>query len=293
MCRRLERVLNFSRNDAADIDDANALAVSLKNFSLNYITHCTEAQLAALILDSDVWRQSVAASVQAADFRSEIEKLTSDPVNMSKRLKSRASEEPDKGTCDAILVIPIPNPLRESKDAGAAKAAKFLEEFAFTQLSDDKSDSIVRGKETQVDVPSRPSSLLPPQTSTKLSSPMEEFTKQERKQLLDNPLCAARSESSFSPPFTISDLSVIDSTALFLPELIAEHKKRDEDETKALNQERTYIVSAVRFLATIGIKGHPIFGLITSGKIGGVIMAWHSPSEDVCVLFHLASGASF
>jgi hypothetical protein len=293
VCCRLERALNFSRNDTADIDDANALAISLKNFSLSYSKHCNDAQSSTDILDLDVWRPSVAALVQAADFRFEIEKLTSDPVNMSKLLKSRASEEPDKGTCDAILVIPIPNPLREGKDAGTAKTAKFLEEFAFMRLSDDKSDSFVKVKEPQADVPSRSSSLLSPQTSTKSSSRMEEFTKQERKQLLDNPLCAARSESSFSSPFTISDLSVIDPTALFLPELIAEHKKRDEDETKALNQERTYIVSAVRFLATIGIKGHPIFGLVTSGRIGGVIMAWHSSSEDVCALFRLVFDASF
>ena len=262
--------------------DADAMLTSLQTFCRDYFDHCTDAQSAARRLDRDIQRESFAASTRADGFRSQLESLSSNPTNMSMVLKHHASKEPDTGICDAILVTPISKPLGD--EPNTSEVAEFLKDFGLVQ-------HVVKDKKAQGDVPSQSSSYLLPPTSARPESQTEQLTKEEEHQLLDNPLRAVRSESSSASTFRMPHISVIDSTALLLPQLIAEHKKRDEHETKALNQERTYIVSAARFLATIGIKGHPIFGLVTSGKIGGVIMAWHSESLDVCALAHLVYGS--
>jgi hypothetical protein len=88
---------------------------------------------------------------------------------------------------------------------------------------------------------------------------------------LDSELGVVRSELSSASTLEMPNLPVIDSEVLLLPELLVEHKRK-ENETKAPNQDRIYLVSAVKLFAAMGIKGHPIFG---------VIMAWHSTTQNV------------
>jgi hypothetical protein len=57
----------------------------------------------------------------------------------------------------------------------------------------------------------------------------------------------------------------------------------NETKTKALNQGRMYSVSAVTFLASLGITGYPVYCLITSGKMGGVLVTWHATKGKVRV----------
>ncbi|KAI0683971.1 hypothetical protein BC835DRAFT_1310776 [Cytidiella melzeri] len=71
----------------------------------------------------------------------------------------------------------------------------------------------------------------------------------------------------------------LSNTSLLLPSLIAEYKKPSQATVLyALNQTRMYCVSAVHFLAQIGIRATPVYGLATSGKQGVVLIA--SMSED-------------
>jgi hypothetical protein len=42
-----------------------------------------------------------------------------------------------------------------------------------------------------------------------------------------------------------------------------------------------YLVSTIKFLAVLGIKGFAVFGLMTSGQTGGILMAWQSETNDV------------
>ncbi|KAF7972508.1 hypothetical protein HWV62_17784 [Athelia sp. TMB] len=66
------------------------------------------------------------------------------------------------------------------------------------------------------------------------------------------------------------------ATALLLPVLVSAYKKQDHTQMKSVNQCRSYLISAVSFLASIGITEHRVFGLVTEGARGGVLMAWCS-----------------
>ena len=105
------------------------------------------------------------------------------------------------------------------------------------------------------------------------------------KKILQNPLGVSCSESNTNSSLPApTDLVSFDGNTLFLSCFVVEYKKWTDDATKALNQERTYLVSVVTHLATLGIKGFPVFGLVTSGQVGGVLMAWKSEVNDVRVL---------
>ena len=68
---------------------------------------------------------------------------------------------------------------------------------------------------------------------------------------------------------------------IVLPRFFAEHKKPVEPRGKPLNQLRMYLAAAVKFLAALEIYEFPVYGLVTEGKIGRVIMAWMSKDTKV------------
>jgi hypothetical protein len=271
---RLKMTLRFSKNDAVDIGDPDTLVSSQQVLVQDYFDHCSDAQSAARKLDVDIQDQAVSASVRAVAFRSQIKSLSEDPAGMAKIVKKRASAEPDTGKCDAILVTP--------GSVGATEIPVAFNLVKRSQSTDKKTSSDDKDKQSEDKGPSGTGSFLsPPPTTIPPLSHSSPLTL-EQISLLDNPLGVVRSESSSACALEMPDLPVIDSEALLLPELLVEHKKRTDRQTKALNQDRVYLVSAVKFLAATGIKGHPIFGLVTSGTIGSVIMAWHSSTQNVC-----------
>ena len=70
---------------------------------------------------------------------------------------------------------------------------------------------------------------------------------------------------------------------LAIPFLVCEYKKdKHESARVAQNQRLMYCVSTVRFLAAMGIKDFPIFGLATHGPHGTICAAWVSEKDDVC-----------
>jgi hypothetical protein len=130
------------------------------------------------------------------------------------------------------------------------------------------------------------SHLSPKDASASASTHLQTTLSPEMKKLLRNPLGVSCTESNSIPTIQISErlVSFEYKKLLLLSGFVVEYKKWNDDAAKALNQERTYLVSVVTHLATLGIKGFAVFGLITAGQVGGIAMAWQSKVDDVCPL---------
>jgi hypothetical protein len=55
-----------------------------------------------------------------------------------------------------------------------------------------------------------------------------------------------------------------------------ENKKNGKTVLQAFNQCRIYCISGVKFLAALGIVGVPVYGLVTTGLQGTIMVAWKS-----------------
>ncbi|KAG2070359.1 hypothetical protein BDR04DRAFT_1118400 [Suillus decipiens] len=66
---------------------------------------------------------------------------------------------------------------------------------------------------------------------------------------------------------------------LLLPVLLAKYKKDESAIFTAMNQMRTYLVSAVTFLSEFGLTDKPIFGLVVDGTLGAITMAWKTNNQ--------------
>ena len=73
--------------------------------------------------------------------------------------------------------------------------------------------------------------------------------------------------------------------------LVIKQKYGEEPGNPARNMLRLSCVSAVRFLATLGIYNYPVFGMVTYGKYGLPCITWSIKGEDVsnCSLTHKIS----
>ncbi|KAI0343412.1 hypothetical protein BDW22DRAFT_1428019 [Trametopsis cervina] len=159
--------------------------------------------------------------------------------------RKQAGKEPRKGKCDAIFFLPI-------EDAGS-NSFKFLKCSKRPQPKQHSDVGMDEGG------PSRERDNLP--LISLLNS-----------SLYMNPLDGARKDTPVRPRRVLPAQRL--STALLLPCLIAEYKKSSHKSImEALNQARMYCVSAVHFLAAIGIREWPVYGLVTNGPEGVVIMA--------------------
>ena len=63
---------------------------------------------------------------------------------------------------------------------------------------------------------------------------------------------------------------------LCVPFLFVENKKDGKTVLQAFNQCRIYCVSGVKFLAALGVFGEPVYGLVTTGLQGTIMVAWNS-----------------
>ena len=74
---------------------------------------------------------------------------------------------------------------------------------------------------------------------------------------------------------------------LHLPVLLVNHQIHEcglDEATR--NRQRLNCVSAVQFLASLGIKDFPVYGLATSGQYGYVSSTWFSSADNVRRLSH-------
>jgi hypothetical protein len=275
-------MLNFSRNDAVDIEDANTLVSEQTNFAHGYQRHCGHAYLAALdYCQMDVQDQAIAATKRASEFRAQINDSSKDIQKRADTVRNRATREPHTGKCDAILVTSTPAFwIRD----GNPDAAKFLDNFSFVLGTKSTTSKSQTKPETQSTVPPTPDSLMIPTIAATIRRPSPSPSGQGKTVDPLDPFYVCCTESRPAPALTNPDnsnASVINWTDLLLPAFVVENKKMDETKTKALNQGRMYSVSAVTFLASLGITGYPVYCLVTSGKMGGVLVTWHATKGKV------------
>lgn len=275
---RLERTLRFPRNDAADATDSHKVMDAQRALSEDYTSHCSIAQIAASYSrDAAVRDQALAASVQAFAFRSELESFKSE--YFLDTVKQHAAVEPSTGICDAILVTPVHF---GEQNPGILEAKDYLKEFSLVRLPRYKPPKRRRPDKQNQDVaPSGPSSHLSPATASSSTSSRPGPLSVEQRMILKNPLRVSSTESISAPTLSIPEGSPFDSNVILLSGFVAEYKKTSQTEDAALNQERMYLVSTVKFLTVLGIKGFAVFGLMTSGQKGGILMAWQSETNDV------------
>jgi hypothetical protein len=275
---RLERTLRFPRNDAADATDSHKVMDAQRALSEDYTSHCSIAQIAASYSrDAAVRDQALAASVQAFAFRSELESFKSEYFLAT--VKQHAAVEPSTGICDAILVTPVHF---GEQNLGILEAKDYLKEFSLVRLPRYKPPKRRRpDKQIQDVAPFGPSSHLSPATASSSTSSRPGPLSVEQRMILKNPLRVSSTESISAPTLSIPEGSPFDSNVILLSGFVAEYKKTSQTEDAALNQERMYLVSTVKFLTVLGIKGFAVFGLMTSGQKGGILMAWQSETNDV------------
>ncbi|KAI0684025.1 hypothetical protein BC835DRAFT_1422668 [Cytidiella melzeri] len=166
-------------------------------------------------------------------------------------LQRQAILEPKRGTCDAVLCVPVTSRAILSHN----KKPRFRLVVCSQRAKETKK---VNGEE------------LPDEAT---------FLNAVNSPLYANPLVGPSSHEKVAttPSLPVPprpDTPSLSNMALLLPSLIAEYKKPSHATVlKALNQTRMYCVSAAHFLAAIGIRESPVFGLATNGKEGVVMMA--------------------
>lgn len=64
------------------------------------------------------------------------------------------------------------------------------------------------------------------------------------------------------------------ATELWAPFLFAEYKRNYDEISKAFHQCQLYVISTVDYLAALGIRDFPIFGIVAAGAQVSVMMAW-------------------
>ncbi len=78
------------------------------------------------------------------------------------------------------------------------------------------------------------------------------------------------------------DTTISDDGAFCLPVLLVKHQAPNLDlDVITRNALRLCCVSAAHFLAVLGIRDFPVYGLITAGRYGYVSAAWCSESNGV------------
>ncbi|KAJ6490627.1 hypothetical protein C8R47DRAFT_1045418 [Mycena vitilis] len=275
----LEHTIHLARNALADQDVKQISALCKEQLQANS-TQCVTAFQASLYNPS-VSKQALAASNQANEQLQTVSVL-------GDRLKSivemRSSKEPNDGKVDAVLFFQIGDShdlkneeiLRYNKKV-SSKPPALLPPYKLTPEpapSGSKSASSVK---------------VPPSESTPTPSEPEAASGPG----VPDPATIILQDPILQNPFHVNALTVkplalspseveIKSFEglLLLPHATAEYKKADKDEGKPLNQGRMYLVSIASFYSTLGIDDYPFYCLVTSGKLGAVLMAWKSSKQD-------------
>ncbi|KAJ3476653.1 hypothetical protein NLI96_g11010 [Meripilus lineatus] len=86
--------------------------------------------------------------------------------------------------------------------------------------------------------------------------------------------CTPASSNSNGSPSTKADI------VIHIPQLVVVYQQPSYGEEAALNQVRISLTSSISFLAHLGIVDHAVFGLVVTGTVGLVVMAWKSKDKD-------------
>ncbi|KZP28935.1 hypothetical protein FIBSPDRAFT_1039281 [Athelia psychrophila] len=291
----LEQRLNLSRNRAVDFlpekDKLNVWA----NYRYRYCSysHNHYIDVKGDLVSLPIRRQYKAALDEAEQIEIEVGKVAA-KSNFANFVKDRAALEPSVAICDSFLFVPIDGALAFPEHDGALASPEHLRNFGLIDHTSEQEKLISRSLTRVAGKPTQSSSLP---SSTEKSTPSTQANDgslrvpgpivhktRARRPSLSNVIDISSIEPPYVAPLNSepeeSDPPVPAADALLLPDLVGEYKKKSGSEMQAVNQTRSYLIASVTFLASIGIKGHRVFGLATNGPKGGVLMAWWATEDD-------------
>ncbi|KAG1814313.1 uncharacterized protein BJ212DRAFT_364751 [Suillus subaureus] len=278
----LERQLNFTRNLVADDP---SFATRTIEVALEYQNFCLEQHRCVRLTaeTSGNWMQTAAARDQAIQFSDDIEGRDM-KGSFAKVIAHHSSMDPITGKCDAILVIPCSGVATAilGRISGIDEQEKLLKLFMLVQgPKPEKLGGSTGEASYQIEKTVGHSRKTTPGKSLQVpsSSRVSDSTKPDRAQLqnpfLYHPDANRATQKKEIIPSQDTSCDEPSRQDLLLPVLLAEYKKRDESAiSTAMNQMKTYLVSAVTFLSEFGITDQPVFGLVVNGALGAITMAW-------------------
>lgn len=187
----------------------------------------------------------------------------------------RSCQEPSTGRCDAVVTVPF---------VGFRDVL-----IGSTGISHEDADILI-SKLAIITRSCEGTFTIPEEEYVLVDSPATTSNRQQN----EDPIKPATSKTNQFSPLDASLKTFLDNTTapivqhapdedLHFPLCLIHHKKKhDTSILKANNQAKTGMVSAITFLARLGISDFPIFSVVTEGAKGTVFMGWHSSKEDVC-----------
>ncbi|KAF8217828.1 hypothetical protein K438DRAFT_1656768 [Mycena galopus ATCC 62051] len=259
----LERTIHFPRNETADqlkestIDDV--IAGQIKQ-ATDYRRLCASAYVMAD--SSEVRGQALIALNQADTLSNTLETHTQSAQHFRTFVDNHSHQEPRDGICDGILFMAIRPP-------PAVNSKSLLAQTQFIRPSSNPvyEPGIIKLSPEMIQI--RDTLHNPFRTRTNKPAPVEVISPPQE----------------IPPPEEILGVDEVDFDGLILlPHAPVEYKKPSEELGKALNQGRMYLVSVVAFYSAIGIEDHAFYSVVTSGRLGAVIMAWKSSTSKIIYL---------
>ncbi|KAJ7159273.1 hypothetical protein C8R43DRAFT_948208 [Mycena crocata] len=240
----LEKCIHFPRNPTADLEDLKTLADTHEKRLNNNVAILSEAFTAANRKHplTPIAHRARVAQDQANKFYNDFTDVLRDGEKLKYLMDMRSRKEPRDGICDALLI-------------GAIDAPSEL--IANTPF-------IISSAPAPLKKANNPD-LVP------LEKPLNRAS---YKEFLQDPFRVCSTASVTALP-TAEPLYAF-AGKLILPHFVAEYKKPAHDQGKALNQGRMYLVSVVSFYSALGIDDYPFYCLVTSGKVGAILVAWKS-----------------
>lgn len=279
--RRLERMLPLPLNPAADCvasgkaDVLKAFAhASLKRTKINRDL-CSAAYVLGPRLTADVRLQFEAAFAASYARQAEVKQFLRG--DYAKLILERAEHETDKAKCDCIIAFPAPrlekslqHPFLQLRQGVSAPSVPPCLTERLPVIDEDKKLTSKPSHHPSAAATSSPSQGETDKTRVNEVSPYTanpaSFQMTKLSGELGERLKRGTSELSGKP---------------LLPVFLGEYKKLNESPMKAVRQLKLYLVSAVVFLASMGFKKQPVYGLATNGTVGVILCCWYSEVDDV------------
>ncbi|KAF8628281.1 hypothetical protein AX17_006015, partial [Amanita inopinata Kibby_2008] len=188
-------------------------------------------------------------------------------------------EDPSTGTCDVFgyLSVIVPGTLHKDLDGsqlvwrGDTRGEKHNSCAAGCE-KEDKVSSTTSQPKHMPRVAETTEKLLAPSRSAFKKPQLRSERKSQRYNItsasLSSTIASWLPDNVDALDTELQDMKIgnkSDSASLELPVIIVEHKKQSEEPEKATNI-RMYLISAVKFLETLGISGVPIFGIQTDSR---------------------------
>ncbi|RDB29891.1 hypothetical protein Hypma_014044 [Hypsizygus marmoreus] len=303
-----ERTLNYSRNPALDafkeaIKESDVIAAVAEQFDQTKTINGDILHNASRITfkSAKLGGEHLLLHNQVIAFQQEADRTIAsmDRTKLKAQIMKHGPKEPKIGIADAILVVPI-HPTKKP-DLSKTDIKETINKFGLIHYMEpykqkDKpdftkstgalfnvltSDSDSVGNTMPRPAPSPHLSTSKDQARKDTlqplgGSPTSGLDPDTKRALVKSPLFISCTETqgSTTPPEWRFDPSAHGELDFRYPVLMVEHKRNDTTEHQVLNQTRLYCTAAITFLATLQITEQPVFGLVTCGSKGTVIMCW-------------------